>query len=303
MYDVAIVGAGPAGLSAGLYAARAKLSTVIIEKMYPGGQAAITYRIENYPGFSDGIGGTELTDAMKSHAEKFDAKFLNGCVEKIEKQDVAFRVFMKDEDITAKTVILASGAQPKTIGVKGEQEFTGKGVSYCATCDGAFYFDRTIAVVGGGDTAIEEALFLTRFASKIYVIHRRDKLRATKILQERAFQNDKISFVWDSVVNEIRGEDAVKEVIVKNVKTGSLNSIPINGIFVAIGQSPATNFVKNLVALDEQGYIITNDKMMTDVRGIFAAGDVRQKPLRQVITAAADGAIAAVEAGRFIEEH
>lgn len=301
MYDVAIVGAGPAGLSAGLYAARAKLSTVIIEKMYPGGQAAITYRIENYPGFSDGIGGIELTDAMKSQAEKFDAKFLNGCVEKIEKEDGTFRVFMNGESITAKTVILASGAQPKKIGVKGEQEFTGKGVSYCATCDGAFYFDRTVAVVGGGDTAIEEALFLTRFASKIYVIHRRDQLRATKILQERAFQNDKISFVWDSVVNEIRGEDAVKEVIVKNVKTGSLNSIPIDGIFVAIGQSPATNFVKNLVVLDEQGYIITNDKMMTDVRGIFAAGDVRQKPLRQVITAAADGAIAAVEAGRFIE--
>ncbi len=301
MYDVAIVGAGPAGLSAGLYAARAKLSTVIIEKMYPGGQAAITYRIENYPGFSDGIGGIELTDAMKSQAEKFDAKFLNGCVEKIEKEDGTFRVFMNGESITAKTVILASGAQPKKIGVKGEQEFTGKGVSYCATCDGAFYFDRSVAVVGGGDTAIEEALFLTRFASKIYVIHRRDQLRATKILQERAFQNDKISFVWDSVVNEIRGEDAVKEVIVKNVKTGSLNSIPVDGIFVAIGQSPATNFVKNLVALDEQGYIITNDKMMTDVRGIFAAGDVRQKPLRQVITAAADGAIAAVEAGRFIE--
>ncbi|WP_059032311.1 thioredoxin-disulfide reductase [Tepidanaerobacter syntrophicus] len=302
MFDVAIIGAGPAGLSAGLYAARAKLSTIIIEKMYPGGQAAMTYRIENYPGFSDGIGGAELAEAMKSQAERFGAKILNNGAVKIVKEDNIFNIILdNDDNVEAKTVILAAGASAKKLGVKGEIEFTGRGVSYCATCDGAFYANKTVAVVGGGDTAIEEALFLTRFASKVYVIHRRNQLRATKILQERAFQNSKISFIWDSVVDEIRGKDTVNELVVKNVKTGELESISVDGIFVAIGQTPLTDFVKDIISLDNQGYIITNEHMMTNVPGIFAAGDIRQKPLRQVITAASDGAVAAVEAGRFIE--
>ncbi|WP_353682073.1 thioredoxin-disulfide reductase [Tepidanaerobacter sp. EBM-49] len=301
MFDVAIIGAGPAGLSAGLYAARAKLSTIIIEKMYPGGQAAMTYRIENYPGFSDGIGGAELAEAMKSQAERFGAKILNNGAVKIVKEDNIFNIILDDDNVEAKTVILAAGASAKKLGVKGEIEFTGRGVSYCATCDGAFYANKTVAVVGGGDTAIEEALFLTRFASKVYVIHRRNQLRATKILQERAFQNSKISFIWDSVVDEIRGKDTVNELVVKNVKTGELESISVDGIFVAIGQTPLTDFVKDIISLDNQGYIITNEHMMTNVPGIFAAGDIRQKPLRQVITAASDGAVAAVEAGRFIE--
>ncbi|GAQ24633.1 thioredoxin reductase [Tepidanaerobacter syntrophicus] len=302
IFDVAIIGAGPAGLSAGLYAARAKLSTIIIEKMYPGGQAAMTYRIENYPGFSDGIGGAELAEAMKSQAERFGAKILNNGAVKIVKEDNIFNIILdNDDNVEAKTVILAAGASAKKLGVKGEIEFTGRGVSYCATCDGAFYANKTVAVVGGGDTAIEEALFLTRFASKVYVIHRRNQLRATKILQERAFQNSKISFIWDSVVDEIRGKDTVNELVVKNVKTGELESISVDGIFVAIGQTPLTDFVKDIISLDNQGYIITNEHMMTNVPGIFAAGDIRQKPLRQVITAASDGAVAAVEAGRFIE--
>nr|WP_273038910.1 thioredoxin-disulfide reductase [Tepidanaerobacter syntrophicus] len=302
IFDVTIIGAGPAGLSAGLYAARAKLSTIIIEKMYPGGQAAMTYRIENYPGFSDGIGGAELAEAMKSQAEKFGAKILNNGVVKIVKEDNIFKIILdNDDNVKAKTVILAAGASAKKLDVKGEIEFTGRGVSYCATCDGAFYANKTVAVVGGGDTAIEEALFLTRFASKVYVIHRRNQLRATTILQERAFQNSKISFVWDSVVDEIRGKDTVNEVVVKNVKTGELESISVDGIFVAIGQSPLTDFVKDIVLLDNQGYIITDERMMTNVPGIFAAGDIRQKPLRQIITAASDGAVAAVEAERFIE--
>nr|WP_286680261.1 thioredoxin-disulfide reductase [Tepidanaerobacter sp. EBM-49] len=301
IFDVAIIGAGPAGLSAGLYAARAKLSTIIIEKMYPGGQAAMTYRIENYPGFSDGIGGAELAEAMKSQAERFGAKILNNGAVKIVKEDNIFNIILDDDNVEAKTVILAAGASAKKLGVKGEIEFTGRGVSYCATCDGAFYANKTVAVVGGGDTAIEEALFLTRFASKVYVIHRRNQLRATKILQERAFQNSKISFIWDSVVDEIRGKDTVNELVVKNVKTGELESISVDGIFVAIGQTPLTDFVKDIISLDNQGYIITNEHMMTNVPGIFAAGDIRQKPLRQVITAASDGAVAAVEAGRFIE--
>lgn len=302
IFDVTIIGAGPAGLSAGLYAARAKLSTIIIEKMYPGGQAAMTYRIENYPGFSNGVGGAELAEAMKSQAEKFGAKILNNGVVKIVKEDNIFKIILdNDDNVKAKTVILAAGASAKKLDVKGEIEFTGRGVSYCATCDGAFYANKTVAVVGGGDTAIEEALFLTRFASKVYVIHRRNQLRATTILQERAFQNSKISFVWDSVVDEIRGKDTVNEVVVKNVKTGELESISVDGIFVAIGQAPLTDFVKDIISLDNQGYIITNEHMMTNVPGIFAAGDIRQKPLRQVITAASDGAVAAVEAGRFIE--
>ena len=302
IFDVTIIGAGPAGLSAGLYAARAKLSTIIIEKMYPGGQAAMTYRIENYPGFSDGIGGAELAEAMKSQAERFGAKILNNGAVKIVKKDNIFNIILdNDDNVEAKTVILAAGASAKKLGVKGEIEFTGRGVSYCATCDGAFYANKTVAVVGGGDTAIEEALFLTRFASKVYVIHRRNQLRATKILQERAFQNSKISFIWDSVVDEIRGKDTVNELVVKNVKTGELESISVDGIFVAIGQTPLTDFVKDINSLDNQGYIITNEHLMTNVPGIFAAGDIRQKPLRQVITAASDGAVAAVEAGRFIE--
>ncbi|KXG75688.1 Thioredoxin reductase [Fervidicola ferrireducens] len=303
MYDLAIIGAGPAGLSAAIYGARARLSTVIIEKMYPGGQAAITDIIENYPGFTEGIGGAELTEAMKKQAERFGAQFLNGEVEKIEKQNEKFLLHLKNETVEAKTVILAMGAQARRLGVKGEKEFTGKGVSYCATCDGAFYTDRTVMVIGGGDTAIEEALFLTHFARSVTVVHRRNELRATKILQERAFKNEKIKFIWDSVVEEIRGADAVQEVVVKNLKTGETTSIPVDGVFVAIGWDPNTAIVKDLVKLNEKGYIITDENMATGVPGLFAAGDIREKSLRQVVTAVADGAVAAVSAEKYLEEH
>ncbi|MDN5331584.1 MAG: thioredoxin reductase [Tepidanaerobacteraceae bacterium] len=303
MYDLAIIGAGPAGLSAAIYGARARLSTVIIEKMYPGGQAAITDIIENYPGFTEGIGGAELTEAMKKQAERFGAQFLNGEVEKIEKQNEKFLLHLKNETIEAKTVVLAMGAQARRLGVKGEKEFTGKGVSYCATCDGAFYTDRTVMVVGGGDTAIEEALFLTHFARSVTVVHRRNELRATKILQERAFKNEKIKFIWDSVVEEIKGADAVQEVVVKNVKTGEKTSIPVDGIFVAIGWDPNTAIVRDMVKLNEKGYIVTDENMATGVPGLFAAGDIREKSLRQVVTAVADGAVAAVSAEKYLEEH
>jgi thioredoxin reductase (NADPH) len=299
--DVAIIGAGPAGLSAGIYAARAKLSTVIVEKMYPGGQAAITDRIENYPGFNEGIGGSELTDNMKAQAEKFGAELLNGDVIGIKKENEKFIIQLTGETLEAKTVILAMGAESRKLGVKGEKEYTGRGVSYCATCDGAFYTDKPIMMVGGGDTAIEEALYLTRFAESVKVVHRRDQLRATKILQERAFKNEKIKFIWNSVVDEIKGQDMVEEVIVKNVKTGEKTSVLVNGVFVAIGLVPNTSFVKDLVKLNEQGYIITDENMGTGVPGLYAAGDVRQKSLRQVVTAVADGAIAAVEAGKYLE--
>ncbi|MCF6097630.1 thioredoxin-disulfide reductase [Thermovorax subterraneus] len=303
MFDLAIIGAGPAGLSAAIYGARARLSTVIIEKMYPGGQAAITDIIENYPGFTEGIGGAELTEAMKKQAERFGAQFLNGEVEKIEKQNEKFLLSLKNETVEAKAVILAMGAQARRLGVKGEKEFTGRGVSYCATCDGAFYTDRTVMVVGGGDTAIEEALFLTHFAKSVTVVHRRSELRATKILQERAFKNEKIKFIWDSVVEEIKGSDSVQEVVLKNLKTGETTSIPVDGVFVAIGWDPNTAIVKDLVKLNEKGYIITDENMATGVPGLFAAGDLREKSLRQVVTAVADGAVAAVSAEKYLEEH
>lgn len=303
MFDLAIIGAGPAGLSAAIYGARARLSTVIIEKMYPGGQAAITDIIENYPGFTEGIGGAELTEAMKKQAERFGAQFLNGEVEKIEKQNEKFLLSLKNETVEAKAVILAMGAQARRLGVKGEKEFTGRGVSYCATCDGAFYTDRTVMVVGGGDTAIEEALFLTHFAKSVTVVHRRSELRATKILQERAFKNEKIKFIWDSVVEEIKGSDSVQEVVLKNLKTGETTSIPVDGVFVAIGWDPNTAIVKDLVKLNEKGYIITDENMATGVPGLFAAGDLREKSLRQVVTAVADGAVAAVSAEKYLEEN
>lgn len=303
MYDLAIIGAGPAGLSAAIYGARARLSTVVIEKMYPGGQAAITDVIENYPGFTEGISGSELAEAMKKQAEKFGAEFLNGEVQKIERQGEKFVLHLKKETVEAKAVILAMGALARKLGVKGEKEFTGRGVSYCATCDGAFYMDRKVMVVGGGDTAIEDALFLTHFASRVIVVHRRNELRATKILQERAFNNEKIEFIWDSVVEEIKGTDAVQEVVVKNVKTGEIKSVPVDGVFIAIGWDPNTAVVRDLVKLNEKGYIITDENMETGVPGLFAAGDVREKSLRQVVTAVADGAIAAVSAEKYLEEH
>jgi thioredoxin reductase (NADPH) len=301
VYDVAIIGAGPAGLSAGIYAARARLSTVIIEKMYPGGQAAITDRIENYPGFAEGVGGSELTDSMKAQAEKFGAQFLNGDVKKVEKTGSNFVAHLSGETVEAKSVILAMGAQPRKLEARGEKEYTGRGVSYCATCDGAFYMEKPIMVVGGGDTAIEEALYLTRFASSVQVVHRRDQLRATKILQERAFKNDKIKFIWDSVVQEIKGQDTVEEVVLKNVKTGEESSVFVNGVFVAIGWLPNTSIVKDLVKLDRNGYVVTDENMGTGIPGLFAAGDIRQKSLRQVVTAVADGAIAAVQAEKYLE--
>ncbi|HHY05049.1 MAG TPA: thioredoxin-disulfide reductase [Thermoanaerobacterales bacterium] len=300
-YDIAIIGGGPAGLSAGIYGARAKLSTVIIEKMYPGGQAAITHLIENYPGFVDGIGGSELTESMKNQAERFGAKILNGEVEDIKKQASLFYVKLKSETVEGKSIILAMGAEPRKLDVKGEKEFTGQGVSYCATCDGAFYTDMPIMVIGGGDTAIEEAIYLTRFASSVTVVHRRDQLRATKILQDRAFKNEKIKFIWDSVVKEIKGKDMVEEVVLKNVKTGEESSVFVNGVFSAVGYVPNTASIKGLVKLNDRGYVITDDKMATDIPGIFAAGDIREKSLRQVVTAVSDGAIAAVEAEKYIE--
>ncbi len=301
MYDVIIAGGGPAGVTAGIYAARGGLKVKICEKQILGGQIVNSYEVENYPGF-DSISGMDLMDKMIKQAEKFSVEFSYEGVNKIENGDKTKTVFL-DSGATIKThtVIIATGASPQTIGCPGEKSFLGKGVSFCATCDGHFFRDKVVAVVGGGDSAISEALYLTNLAKRVYVIHRRDALRATKILQDRAFKNDKIEFILNSVVREIYGSQLVEGIIVENVKNSTKNKLKVDGVFVYVGLKPNTDFISDLIDLDENGYIKTNESMETNIPGIFAAGDVRTKSLRQVVTAASDGAIAADSAQKFIE--
>ncbi len=303
MYDVVIIGGGPAGLTAGIYAARAKLKTLLIERGMTGGLAATTELIENYPGFSDGIGGPELMSRMEAQARRFGLEILNSNVETLQKENLSFIIKTEDTELLTRTVIIATGAQPQRLNVKGEETFHGRGVSYCATCDGAFFKDKHVAVVGGGDAAVEEAMFLTRFAQKVFIIHRRGELRATKIVQERARQNPRIEFIWHSIVEEITGNETVNGVRIKDVRTGQARDLAVDGVFIYIGYIPNSSLVKELVKLDEQGYIITDTNMQTSCPGIFAAGDVRQKSLRQVVTAVADGAIAAVSAEKYLERN
>ncbi len=303
MYDVAIIGGGPAGLAAGIYAARAKLKSLLIERGMTGGLAATTEFIENYPGFDEGIGGPELMSRMEAQARRFGLEILNVHVEAVQRESVHFIVKTEDAEIRARTVIVATGAQPQRLNVKGEETFHGRGVSYCATCDGAFFKDKQVAVVGGGDAAVEEAMFLTKFATRVFIIHRRGELRATKIVQERARQNPRVEFIWHSVVDEIMGKETVTGVRIKDVRTGQTSELPIDGVFIYIGYSPNSSIVKDLVKLDERGYILTDANMQTSCPGLFAAGDVRQKSLRQVVTAVADGAIAAVSAEKYLEHN
>ncbi|MDJ1421378.1 MAG: thioredoxin-disulfide reductase [Candidatus Methanoperedens sp.] len=300
MYDVVIIGGGPAGLTAGIYAKRAMLKALLLEKIGTGGQIIITDLIENYPGFTE-ISGAELAQKLEEHAGKFglETKSLAE-VTGIEDKGKTKVVKTADGDIEAKAVIIASGTTPRKLGARGELEFTGRGVSYCATCDGFFFRDKVVVVVGGGDSAITEAIFLTKMAKKVIIVHRRDKLRAEKINQEHAFANPKISFVWDSVVEEIAGKQVVEKVIVRNVKTNQISEIKTDGVFIYVGLIPNTGFAD--VKKDDWGFIIANDKMETSVRGIFVAGDCRNTPLRQIATAVGDGAIAAVSAERYIEE-
>ena len=301
-YDVIIIGAGPAGLAAALYSSRSKLSTLYIEKLSTGGQAATTDEIENYPGFAHGITGPELTQQMEQQAQRFGAKKLAAEVKGIELNGSDKIVKTSKGDLVAKVVIIASGAAPKLLGCPGELEFRARGVSYCATCDAAFYEGANVMVVGGGDSAVEEACYLTKFADKVTLVHRRDTLRATKVVQEKAFANEKLDILWNTVVEEIIGTDVVEKVRLKNVVTGEVFEKEIDGIFIYVGLEPNTDFVKGLVNLDERGYIITDENMRTNIPGIYAAGDVRQKLLRQVVTAAADGAIAAYHAEKYLEE-
>lgn len=302
-YDLIIIGGGPAGLAAAIYAGRSRLKTLIIEKMVLGGQASNAYFIENYPGFPDGISGAELGRKMTEQANKLGLQVIWGNAVKLKTADrKQLEVQVDGQTLKGKAVILATGSENQKLAVPGEEEFRGRGVSYCATCDGAFYKNKNIMVAGGGNSAIEEALFLTRFAAKVSVVHRRDELRADKILAERAKGHPKIYFFWHSAIEEIKGEKFVKEAILKDLTTGKKLIVPVDGIFIYIGSKPGSDLVKDLVKLDEQGYIITDDKMKTSLEGIFAAGDVRRKNLRQIVTAAADGASAAEAAREYIEK-
>ncbi len=302
VYDVLIIGGGPAGLTAALYAARSRLKAVVLERGMAGGQAATTHKIENYPGFPDGILGPDLGQALEQQATNFGAEFVQTEIEGVDLSGDLKTVKAYEGEYKGRTLILATGADPKKLGVKGEEELRGRGVSYCATCDGAFFKDQEVIVVGGGDAAVEEALFLTRFAKKVSIVHRRDQLRAAPVIQERAKANEKVAFIWDSVVDEIKGEKHVEGVVVKNVKTGETKTVPAAGIFIYVGLVPNTALLKGQVGMDPQGYILAGEDTMTSKPGVFAAGDCRKKPLRQVVTAVSDGAVAAMAATKNLEE-
>ena len=303
MYDTMIIGAGPAGMTAALYAARSNLKVALLERGIYGGQMNNTAEIENYPGYAR-ISGPELAEKMFEPLENLGVEHLFGQVEKIEDHGDYKKIITEDEVFETKTVILASGANHRHLGVPGEEEYNSRGVSYCAVCDGAFFRDEDLLVVGGGDSAVEEAIFLTRFAKSVTIVHRRDQLRAQQLLQERAFANEKISFIWDSVVKEIKGDDRrVTSVVFENVKTGQISESDFGGVFVYVGLDPVSDFVKDLGICDEAGWIVTDQHMKTAIAGIYAIGDVRQKDLRQITTAVGDGAIAGQEVYKYITEH
>ena len=302
-FDCIIIGAGAAGLSAGLYAARGRVNTLIIERGDIGGQTATTHLVDNYPGSIENPTGPQLMDRMKEQCLQFGAKISQETLEEVYREGQIFKVTTNKGEYLTKTLIIATGAEPKQAGFKGEKEYRGRGISYCATCDGDFFEDLDVAVIGGGDAAVEEAIYLTRFAKKVTIIHRRDQLRAVKSIQEKAFANEKINFVWDSVVEEVKGTGVVQSIVLLNKKTNELTELKIDGVFVYIGYTPNSSLFKDLVETDELGYIIGDQEMRTNVPGIFVAGDVRQKSLKQVITAAADGAIAGVNVEKYITEN
>lgn len=298
-FDTIILGGGPAGLSAAIYASRGAVSTAIVDLNMLGGQPSNYLELENYPGFQV-IGGYDLMEKFEEHADKFGVKKFP--MQEIQRVDLKSKTIVTNEyEFKAKTIIIATGAQPMKLGVPGEKEFVGRGVSYCAVCDGAFYKNKVVAVVGGGNAAVEEAMYLTKFADKVYVIHRRNELRADKIVQERAFKNEKIEFIWDSVVKEIKGDNLVNTAVLENVKTKEISNLPVNGVFPYIGMTPNVENISGQLEQDARGFIVTNETMATSVEGVFAVGDVRTTPLRQVITAAADGAVGAVYAVKYLE--
>ena len=300
IYDLLIIGSGPAGLAAAIYAQRARLSTLVLEKEYiSGGQVVNTYEVDNYPGLP-GINGFELGVKFREHADRLGAKFLTAEVKDIIIEETVKKVATSEGTFQARALILAMGAVHRELGVPGEKELAGMGVSYCATCDGAFFKERTVAVVGGGDVAVEDAIFLARGCKKVYLIHRRDELRAAKSLQERLFSCENVEILWNTVVQEINGEDHVESIKVKNVTTGEQNCMDMDGIFVAVGILPNSEIVRGLVDMDEGGYILAGDDGATNRKGVFAAGDIRKKSLRQIVTAVSDGANAVTSVQEYL---
>lgn len=300
MYDMIIIGSGPAGLAAAIYAQRARMKTLVIEREYmSGGQVMNTYEVDNYPGFP-GIGGFELGMKFREHADKLGAEFVNAEVIELQLTEKIKKVVTDEEVYETRTIVIATGAKHRKLGIAGEEELAGMGVSYCATCDGAFFKDHTVAVVGGGDVAVEDAIFLSRGCEKVYLIHRRDELRAAKSLQERLFACKNVEFLWDTEVTKICGEDHLECIVVRNKKTGEKKTMDINGIFVAVGTLPNSDLVKGKVEMDEQGYVIAGEDCATNIEGVYAAGDVRSKMMQQIITAAADGANAVNSAQRYL---
>lgn len=300
MKDIIIVGGGLAGLTAGMYTKRAGLDTLLFEKMFTGGQATTTNMIENYPGFDDPISGPDFAMKMENHARRFGLEIQYDEIIALELEGNIKKVITENKEYQAKVVILAMGAEPRKLGLEKEEEFRGRGVSYCATCDGAFYKGKDVVIVGGGDTAAEDAMFLAQYANKVYLVHRRDTLRATKIIADRVVDSKKIEKIWDSKVEAILGEEHVTGIRVENLKTGEKREIKLDGMFVAIGVRPNSELIKETITMSEAGYVLTNESMETNIPGVFAVGDLRQKPLLQLITAAADGAVAAYTAQKYL---
>jgi len=299
--EMLILGTGPAGLAAALYGARADLNPLLLTGTDIGGQAATTDRIENYPGFPDGVNGSELAELFQKNAERFGARLEYEVATEVDLSKRPFIVKSYGNEYRAKTLIISTGASPNKLNVPGEQEFRGKGVSYCATCDGWFFKDKNVAIVGGGDSALEEGIFLTRYASSVTIIHRREELRAGAILQKRALNNPKIKYIWNTLVKEIKGGTGVEKLVLENVKDGSTSEFPVDGIFVFIGHNPNTEMFRNQLELDDKGYIIADQRMRTSIPGVFAAGEVCDPFFRQVITSAGMGAAAAISATRLLE--
>ncbi len=301
-FDVIIIGAGPAGYTAAIYTSRAKRETLIISGVLPGGQLMLTTEVENFPGFAKGIMGPELMTTMREQAERMGTTIIDDEVVNVDFRHKPFKILTYSEEYEADAVIIATGATPRKIGAKGEQEFSARGVSYCATCDGPFFKNQEIVVAGGGDSAMEEAIFLTKFANKVHVIHRKDKLRASKVMQDRAFGNQKIQFHWNTVIEEIKGNQKVNQITVKDTTTNNVKTLEVGGIFVAIGHEPNTKLFQGQIDFDANGYVALKNHTQTNVEGVFAAGDVHDHRYRQAITAAAFGCMAAIDVDKYLAE-